>query len=292
MPPPDREALELLLGVDRQIQRRGDVVEVAAPVHCGERGADGRVDHHIGAARGRQRAPARRVVARHDVAHALRLQQQDHRQADRPAADHDRDRPLADVRAAHGMPADRHRLGECGDVGVQAVGHGHHQRLLHEHLLGVGAGGIGRQADHVDTAGVTQERERDDPRAAGRRLATTGPVLGDLTAELVSEHDRLLGAREAVIPHAHGKLGPLIASVTGVKVRAADPTAQHLQAHLPLAGHRLGSLDDVELCVSADNRLHRRTGFLRGPGPARFSPSRDRAVKRRPAQPPARWRSA
>ena len=46
-----------------------------------------RVDHDVGAARGGERAAPGREVARDDRAHALRLQQQDDREPDRPAAD-------------------------------------------------------------------------------------------------------------------------------------------------------------------------------------------------------------
>ena len=42
------------------------------------------------------------------------LEHEDDGEADRAAADDDRDVPLADLAAAHGVPADGHRLGEGG----------------------------------------------------------------------------------------------------------------------------------------------------------------------------------
>ena len=188
--------------------------------------------------RGRRRRPRRRRCAsarrpgekslattvRTPFAFSIRITPE----ADRPAADHDRDLPLADLAAAHRVPGDGHRLGQRRDVGRQAVGHRQHQRLLDEQLLGVGAGRVrptGRPC-----------RRRSSPRSSGS--ATTGvpvgtvalaarPVLGDLAAELVAEDDRLVRAAEAVVARPLGQVGPVVEAVARVQVRAADPAAQH-----------------------------------------------------------------
>ena len=55
--------------------------------------------------------------------------------------------------------------------GREPVRHGHHQGLLHEHLLGVGAGRVHGQADRVDPAAGAQQRERDDVGAGRNRPA-------------------------------------------------------------------------------------------------------------------------
>ena len=190
MPPAEREALQLLARGDGKLERGGNVGKLPAPLHGSERGVVRRVKDDVRAAGAGQRAARGRVVAGNDRAHTLGLQQKDDRQPDRPAADDDRHGALAHLAAAHGMPGHGHR--QCRDVGPQAVGHWHHQRLLHEHLLGVGTGRVHRQADGVDALTAAQERQRDDARARRRALAAAGAVLGDLAAELVAEHDLLL----------------------------------------------------------------------------------------------------
>ena len=215
------------------------------------------VDHDVRAARACQRAPGRRIVAGDDRAHALGLQQQDHRQPHRPTADHDRHFALADIAAAHGVPGHGHRLGEGGDVGSEAVGHGHHQRLLDEHLLGVGAGSVHRQADRVQAGTPAQERQRDDRSASLHRASTPGTVLGDLAGELVTEDDRLVRAGEAVIAHPRGDLGQLVDAVPRMQVRPADTAAVHLDQHLAPSGDRLRPVDHRELGVRACDGPHR-----------------------------------
>ena len=121
------------------------------------------------------------------------------------------------------MPTDRHRLGQGGDVGLQPVGDGHHQRLLDEHLVRIGAGGVHREADHVDPLAPSQQRQRDDAGAGRRGLAAAGAVLGDFAAELVAEDDLLVGPRKSVIAGADGKLCPLVAPRAGVEIGTADP---------------------------------------------------------------------
>ena len=59
-------------------------------------------------------------------------------------------------------------------------------------LLGVGAGRVHRQPDGVHAPVAAQERQRDDVRPGRRAVPAPGAVLGDLAAELVAEHDRLL----------------------------------------------------------------------------------------------------
>jgi hypothetical protein len=260
MPPTDGQPLELLAGSDGQLECGGGVGYVAT-VRCGcERRAVSGVDDDIRAAGVRQRSTSRREIAGHDSAHALGLQQEDHRQPDRAATDHDRLGAPANISPADGVPADRQRLGQRRHVGAEAVGNRRHQRLLDEHLFGVGTGSVHRQTDHVDASASSQQRKRDDSRPGGRALAAARPMLGDFATELVAEHDRLIGASETVVADADGKLGPLIAAVTGMQVRAADPAAQHLDSHLPGSGHGLGALGHLELGALADDGFdHRRS---------------------------------
>ena len=103
----------------------------------------------------------------------LRLQQQDHRQADRPAADHDRHRRACRPRRG----ARRARPTAIGSVSAatsaaRPLGTGSISDSCDEHLLGVGAGGVrptGRPC-----------RRRALPRSSGS--ATTGVPAGRLLA--------------------------------------------------------------------------------------------------------------
>ena len=159
---------ELLHRADRELDRRRDGLQVAAVPGRLVGRVLARVDHDVGAARGRQRPPPGGEVARDDRAHALGLEHADHGQADRPAADHDRDVALLDLGAPDGVPADRHRLGQRAELGRQAVRDRQHQRLLDHDLLGVGAGRRGREADRVHLVAAPAQRQRHDRRAGGR----------------------------------------------------------------------------------------------------------------------------
>ena len=81
-------------------------------------------------------------------------------------------------------------------------------------------------------------------------------MLGDLSAELVPEDDRLVGAGEAVITGTRGHVRPLVTAVARMQVRATDSAAQDLDADLP--GPRIASvaLEDLELTMRADDRPH------------------------------------
>ena len=63
-------------------------------------------------------------------------------------------------------------------------------------------------------------------------------VVEHLTAELVAEHGRLVGAEDAVVADLAGDVGQLVAVSAGMQVRAADAAAQHLDQQL--ASLRLG----------------------------------------------------
>ena len=162
-------------------------------------------------------------------------------------------------RAADGVPADRHRLGERAELGREPVRHREHQRLLDHDLLGVGAGRRGGEADRVHLARApcaAAAPRRARPSATFFRASR--PVVGDLAAELVAEHDPLIGAHEAVVAGLGEHVGRLVGVVAGVEVGAADPAAQDVEQHLPLA--RLGrwQVDQLELRVLAGDRLHAR----------------------------------
>src|SRR5207248_806403 len=89
-----------------------------------------------------------------------------------------------------------------------------------------------------------------------RVLPAAGPELGDLAAELVPEHHRLVGAGEAIVADACGHLGPVVHSVAGVQIGSADPAAEHLKANLPAPGYRLGPVLDLQVRLLADDRPH------------------------------------
>ena len=84
----------------------------------------------------------------------------------------------------------------------------------------------------MNIAAAADHRERDDRRPGGHTLATPGPVLGDLTAELVPEDDPLVGAHEGVVAGLVEHLGKLVAVVAGVQVGAADAATQDVEHDL------------------------------------------------------------
>ena len=175
------------------------------------------------------RRPAREV-ARDDRADALRLEHADHGQADRPAADHDRDVALLDLGAPHGVPADRHRLGERAELGRQAVGYARTSATPRR-----------RPARRRRPAPRPRGRSRASPSPrrrsgsattgvpVGDLLAASRAVVGDLAAELVAEHDPLVGAHEAVVAGLREHVGLLVGVVARVQVGPADAAAQDVE---------------------------------------------------------------
>ncbi|MDT7730438.1 MAG: hypothetical protein QOK45_691 [Mycobacterium sp.] len=116
--------MQLLDRADREIESVERGFEVAV-TRCRLVGRVlGGVDDDVGATLGGERAAAGREVAGDHCAHAVGLEHEDDCQADGPTADDDGDVFLADLGPLNGMPADRHRLGERGMLGRQAVGHG------------------------------------------------------------------------------------------------------------------------------------------------------------------------
>ena len=97
----------------------------------------------IGSAPAGELAPTGREVAGDHVANAVGLEHADHRQPDRTAPDHDRDLTLGDLAAADRVPGYRHRLGQRGEGGLQAVGDRERKRLFDQQLLGIRARGVG-----------------------------------------------------------------------------------------------------------------------------------------------------
>ena len=102
VPPADRQLAELLARA-RPRARARRACSSSWPLASPTYGDSARgVDDDVGAARRGERAAAGREVARHHLPHAARLEHQDHAEADRPAADDDRD--LALLRPRRGAP--------------------------------------------------------------------------------------------------------------------------------------------------------------------------------------------
>lgn len=148
----------------------------------------------------------------------MRLQHADHREADRPAADDDRDVALAHLAAADGVPADGHRLGERGNIGRQAVGYFEGQRLLDEKLLGVGARRGRGETGGVNVLAATQQWHRDDRRAGSWVLARSWAEIDYLAAEFVPHHNLLVRPHGVVVADFRRRVCELIAVMAGVQV--------------------------------------------------------------------------
>ena len=156
----------------RELERRRDVVEVAVVAGAPRTASPRRVDDDVGAARRRRaRAGPARSRSRRRCARRCALSMQITAEADRAAADHDRDRAacLTSPRRTACQPT---AIGSvsAASSGDSPFGTGNIERLLDDHLLGVGAGGGGRQADRVD-------RRRRGAAAAARRPACPAATL-------------------------------------------------------------------------------------------------------------------
>ena len=138
----------------------------------------------------------------------------------------------------------------------EPVRHRHHQRLLDEHVLGVGAGGRGREPDGVRLAGATDHRQGHHVPSGGDALTATRAVFRDLAAELVAEDDALIGAHEVPIADFAQHIGQLIAVLSSVEVRSADPATQHPQRDLSPPRAFGGQLRHLQLGLSTNDRLH------------------------------------
>jgi len=146
-------------------------------------------------------------VAGDDGAHAPGFEHADHRQADRSAADHDRDLSRADLAVTDGVQPNGHRLGERGDVGAEPVRDGEGPGFLDEDLFGVGAGCGGQEPGGVEGGAAAQQREGHDGRAGRQRAPRLLAVLEDLAAELMAD-----------LPHVNRtKLPPYTATCCSVQ---------------------------------------------------------------------------
>jgi hypothetical protein len=175
MPPP-RQASQLRHGIDPEVGQLGD----PGPVAVLRRGRKRRflrgVDDDVGAHDGGQLAADRGDLAGDDGADPGGSEHAHHGEPDRTAADHDRDPTLRDLAATHRVQGNGHRLSERGQAWVQPVGDGEHQRLLHQHPLGVPTRRVCRQADQVYLAAAAQHRHRDYQPTGRHPAAGARPI--------------------------------------------------------------------------------------------------------------------
>ena len=157
------------------------------------------------------------------------------------------------------MPTDGHRLGQRRDIRREAIRHRHHERFVHKQLLGVGAGGIHRETNHVHLLVALQQRQRHHMGSGRIGSPAARPVLGDLAAELVPEHDAAIGAHEVVVADLVEHVGELVGVVAGVQVGSANPAAQHSERHLSSLRMRRRYIGQLQLGLVAGNRLHQIT---------------------------------
>ena len=259
VPPADRQTAELLDGADGELERRGDVVEVARSPRRGVRRVVSRVDDDVGAAALGELAAPGREVARDDRPHALGLEHQDHAEADRPAADHDRHLLLADLAAAHGVPGDGHRLGQRRDLGRQAV------RAPATSATPRRAAARRRRRARGPRARWRRRRRRCAAAAARRPACRSAPplrlrpVLGDLAAELVAEHDRLRrSARSGRSRPERAMSAHSSKPCRACRSEPQIPQRSDCQADLPLRRRRLGQILDARARRSGRRRPSRR----------------------------------
>lgn len=154
------------------------------------------------------------------------------------------------------MHADRKRLGERGMLGGEPVRHFKQQRLAEQHLLGIAADILVGIPDALRSPWREQRRHGAHFRPGLQLARGVGPVIQDLTAELVAEHDvagevhRLAAGKEfRQLHHAVGMLAR-------VQIGTADAAGERFDQHLPGARLRLRQGVDDDLAVPEDGCAH------------------------------------
>ncbi len=149
VPPADRQLREALDGVEGRVDRTLHGREVT------ERGLPAKGETSRGSTTtsapmtvASARRPGERSLAT-TLSTPRALSRRDHGQADRAAAEDDGEVAASYLTSCHGVPGHRHRFGERGDVGVEAVGHGEGDGLLGDQPLGVAARGAAGQTEGV-----------------------------------------------------------------------------------------------------------------------------------------------
>ena len=190
------DAFEDQRGLQRRLERlprrpRGFFLRrhrgMLGPARIGLRA--GGIDHHIRAELFGKRATGRRIIRRNDRTQALDLQRSDDRQPNRSAADHERHLAALHPRLLDRVHADRQRLGQRGMLRRQPVRHFQKQRFAEQHAFGITADIVVGIADALRPGRRQQRRQRADPRSRLELLLRARPVVDDLAAEFVAEHD-------------------------------------------------------------------------------------------------------
>jgi hypothetical protein len=158
LPRQERDAAQSVHRAYGQAERGGRGLEVAAVTGRAERGFMFRVDDEVCATPAGEIAAPRGEVAGHDRLHATGLEHRDDGEPDRSATDHDGDIALLDLAAPDGVQPDSHRLGERRELGGQARGHGHGERLLDHHLLRVSTRCVHGEPDRVHVLATPDQR--------------------------------------------------------------------------------------------------------------------------------------
>jgi hypothetical protein len=151
-----------------------------------------RFDALVRAERDGQLPPPQREVGGDDRADPAQPQGRDHREAHRPATNHQRLVARLQARLVHRVEADGHRLGQRGLLGREPVRDLEQQRLGEPHVLGVAARLVVRVADGLAPLGALKHRYRAHARAGRETPRRPRAVVDDLRADLVA-HDDVAG---------------------------------------------------------------------------------------------------
>ena len=156
------------------------------------------------------------------------------------------------------MDADRERFGQRGVFGRQPVRHFQQQRLAEQHALGIAADIVVGIADALRAFRGQQRRQRTYPGAGFQLALRARPVIEDLAAEFVAEHDVAGEVHRLAAGKMPGQFDHAVGVLARVQVGAADAAGQRLDQHLPRARLRLGHRIDDDLAVPENGCAHRR----------------------------------
>ena len=186
----------------------------------------------------------------------LDLQRSDHREPDRAAADHERHLAALHPRLLDRMHADRQRFGQRGVLRQQAVRHFQQQRFAEQHPLGIAADILVGIADALRPRRRQQRRQRTDARAGLEPLLRARPVIDDLAAELMAEHDIARRVHRLAAGDACSDCGETMRVLARMQIGAADAAGERFDQHLLRTGHRLGHGIDDNLALPEDRSAH------------------------------------
>ena len=147
------------------------------------------------------------------------------------------------------------------------------QRLRQQHALGVAADIVVGIADADRPGRRQQRRQRTDARAGLELARGLGPMIDDLAAELMAEHDVAAEVHRLAAGKPFAHLDHAMRVLLRMQVGAADAAGERLDQHLPRARRRFRQFAHDDLAVPENRSTHQRVSLYFGRPIARRSRS-------------------